>query len=43
MHRLADQAGLSFWTLQRIEPLEIEPPVRYLTNSAIVLGCELET
>jgi transcriptional regulator with XRE-family HTH domain len=40
---LAERAGLSLRTLQRIERLEIDnPPVRYLTNCAIVLGCELE-
>jgi transcriptional regulator with XRE-family HTH domain len=40
---LADRAGLSLRTLQRIERLEVDnPPIRYLTNCAIVLGCELE-
>jgi transcriptional regulator with XRE-family HTH domain len=40
---LAAKAGLSLRTLQRIERLEIDnPPIRYLTNCAIVLGCELE-
>jgi transcriptional regulator with XRE-family HTH domain len=40
---LADQAGISLRTLQRIERLEIDnPPIRYLTNCAIVLGGELE-
>jgi len=30
-------------TLQRVERLEIDnPPIRYLTNCAIALGCELE-
>jgi transcriptional regulator with XRE-family HTH domain len=41
--QLAEQAGLSLRTLQRIERLEIDnPPIRYLTNCAIVLGCALE-
>ena len=40
---LLSEPGLSLRTLQRIERLEIDnPPVRYLTNCAIVLGCELE-
>ena len=40
---LAKRAGISLRTLQRIERLEIDnPPIRYLTNCAIVLGCELE-
>jgi transcriptional regulator with XRE-family HTH domain len=40
---LAERAGLSLRTLQRIERLEVDnPPIRYLTNCAIVLGCELE-
>jgi transcriptional regulator with XRE-family HTH domain len=40
---LARQAGLSLRTLQRIERLEVDnPPIRYLANCAIVLGCRLE-
>ena len=40
---LAEQAGVSLRTLQRIERLEVDnPPIRYLTNCAIVLGCELD-
>jgi transcriptional regulator with XRE-family HTH domain len=40
---LAERAGLSLRTLQRIERLEVDnPPIRYLANCAIVLGCELE-
>jgi len=40
---LADRAGLSLRTLQRIERLEIDnPTIRYLTNCAIVLGCKIE-
>ena len=40
---LAKQAGISLRTFQRIERLEVDnPPIRYLTNCAIVLGCELE-
>ena len=42
--RLAEATGISLRTLQRIERLEVDnPPIRYLTNCAIVLGCELET
>lgn len=41
--QLATKTGLSLRTLQRIERLEIDnPPIRYLTNCAIVLGCRLE-
>jgi transcriptional regulator with XRE-family HTH domain len=41
--RLAELTGISLRTLQRIERLEIDnPPIRYLTNCAIALGCELE-
>ena len=37
------RAGISLRTLQRIERLEVDnPPVRYLANCAIVLGCELD-
>jgi transcriptional regulator with XRE-family HTH domain len=40
---LAKRTGLSLRTLQRIERLEVDnPPIRYLTNLAIVLDCELE-
>jgi transcriptional regulator with XRE-family HTH domain len=40
---LAAETGLSLRTLQRIERLEIDnPPIRYLTNCAIALGCGLE-
>lgn len=40
---LAQRAGLSLRTLQRIERLEIDnPPIRYLSNCAIALGCPLE-
>ena len=40
---LAMRAGISLRTLQRIERLEVDnPPVRYLANCAIVLGCELD-
>ena len=40
---LAKRTGISLRTLQRIERLEVDnPPIRYLTNCAIVLGCELE-
>jgi transcriptional regulator with XRE-family HTH domain len=40
---LAKQAGISLRTFQRIERLDVDnPPIRYLTNCAIVLGCELE-
>jgi transcriptional regulator with XRE-family HTH domain len=40
---LAARTGISLRTLQRIERLEVDnPPIRYLTNCAIVLGCELE-
>jgi transcriptional regulator with XRE-family HTH domain len=40
---LARQAGISLRTFQRVERLEVDnPPIRYLTNCAIVLGCELE-
>jgi transcriptional regulator with XRE-family HTH domain len=41
--RLAETTGISLRTLQRIERLEVDnPPIRYLANCAIVLGCELE-
>jgi transcriptional regulator with XRE-family HTH domain len=40
---LAKQAGISLRTFQRIERLDVDnPPIRYLTNCAIALGCELE-
>ena len=40
---LAKRTGISLRTLQRIERLEVDnPPIRYLTNCAIVLGCELD-
>lgn len=40
---LAKQADISLRTLQRIEMREMDnPPIRYLANLAIVLGCELE-
>jgi transcriptional regulator with XRE-family HTH domain len=40
---LAKRSGISLRTLQRIERLEVDnPPIRYLANCAIVLGCELE-
>jgi transcriptional regulator with XRE-family HTH domain len=41
--RLAELTGISLRTLQRIERLEVDnPPIRYLANYAIVLGCERE-
>lgn len=41
--RLAELTGISLRTLQRIERAEVDnPPIRYLTNCAIVLECELE-
>jgi transcriptional regulator with XRE-family HTH domain len=40
---LSERTGISLRTLQRIERLEVDnPPIRYLANCAIVLGCELE-
>lgn len=40
---LAKRAEISLRTLQRIEMREMDnPPIRYLANLAIVLGCELE-
>jgi len=40
---LARQAGISLRTFQRIERLEVDnPPIRYLTNCAIALGCDVE-
>ncbi len=40
---LAEQADISLRTLQRIEMREMDnPPIRYLANLAIVLGCKLE-
>lgn len=40
---LAKRADISLRTLQRIEMREMDnPPIRYLANLAIVLGCELE-
>lgn len=40
---LAKRADISLRTLQRIEMREMNnPPIRYLSNLAIVLGCELE-
>jgi transcriptional regulator with XRE-family HTH domain len=39
----AGQARISVRTLQRIESGEMDnPPIRYLTNIAIALGCELD-
>lgn len=41
--QLAERAGLSLRTFQRLERLEMDnPPLRYLTNCAVVLGCDLE-
>jgi len=40
---LAAKARISVRTLQRLEHRELtNPPIRYLANLAIVLGCELE-
>jgi transcriptional regulator with XRE-family HTH domain len=40
---LAKRTGISLRTLQRMERLEVDnPPIRYLVNCAIALGCELE-
>lgn len=40
---LAKRADISLRTLQRIEMREMDnPPIRYLANLAIVLGCGLE-
>ena len=40
---LATASGISIATLRRLERGTVEnPPLRYLTNSAIVLGCQLE-
>ncbi len=40
---LAKRAGISLRTLQRIETRETSnPPIRYLGNLAIALGCEIE-
>jgi transcriptional regulator with XRE-family HTH domain len=40
---LADASGISIATLQRLERGLVEnPPLRYLTNCALVLGCELD-
>jgi len=40
---LAAKARLSVRTLQRIEHRDLtNPPVRYLANLTIVLGCDLE-
>jgi transcriptional regulator with XRE-family HTH domain len=41
--RLAELTGVGLRTLQRIERGEMDnPPIRYLANCAIALGCELE-
>ena len=41
--QLAERAGLSLRTFQRLERLEMDnPPIRYLTNIALVLNCSLE-
>ena len=40
---LAAKARISVRTLQRLEHREMDnPPLRYLTNLAIILGCDLE-
>ncbi len=40
---LAEASGLSIATLRRLERGTVEnPPLRYLANCAIVLGCPLE-
>lgn len=40
---LATASGLSIATLRRLERGSIvNPPLRYLTNCAIVLGCPME-
>lgn len=41
--KVADGAGISLNTYRRIERLETtNPPIRYLTNIALVLGVQLE-
>lgn len=40
---LAEAAGISIATLRRLERRTVDnPPLRYLANCAIVLGCDLE-
>lgn len=40
---LADASGLSIATLRRLERGAVKnPPLRYLTNCALVLDCQLE-
>jgi transcriptional regulator with XRE-family HTH domain len=42
-NELAEATGLSIATLRRLERGTIDnPPLRYLANCAIVLGCQLE-
>lgn len=42
-NELAEASGISIATLRRLERGAMpNPPLRYLANCAIVLGCELE-